>query len=144
MTFMVFKGTECCALECELNKAEAAGEGRSCGWVGVMGYDAALNGMLVSRGGKVGRKCSPGVLPPCEAQGRMGPGQLPHRGELGEFGNLVPPDPPTRTHSGNKPARSRVFMVLRFFYITKRALPARYRSNPAKLGRPWLGSSGPH
>jgi len=53
MTFMVFKGTECCALECELNKAEAAGKGRRCGSAAVMGYDAALNGLLVSRGGKV-------------------------------------------------------------------------------------------
>lgn len=48
MTFMVFKGTECCALECELNKAEAGGEGRRCRRAGVMGYDAALNGLLVS------------------------------------------------------------------------------------------------
>lgn len=52
MTFMVFKGTECCALECELNKAEAVGKGRSLRWAGVMGYDATLNGLLLSHSGK--------------------------------------------------------------------------------------------
>lgn len=57
-TFMVFKGTDCCALECELNKAEAVSEGRHCTWAGVMGYDATLNGVLVSCGGKVERKLS--------------------------------------------------------------------------------------
>lgn len=80
MAFMVFKGTECCALECELNKAEAVGEGRRCRWAGVMGYDATLNGLLVSRGGKAERKRFPSTLPPREVQGRMGPGQLPRRG----------------------------------------------------------------
>lgn len=49
---MVFKGTECCALECELNKAEAVGKGRSLRWAGVMGYDATLNGLLLSHSGK--------------------------------------------------------------------------------------------
>lgn len=46
MTFMVFKGTECCALECELNKAEAVGKGRCIRRARVMGYDAALNGLF--------------------------------------------------------------------------------------------------
>lgn len=78
MTFMVFKGTECGALECELNKAKAVGEGRRCRWADVMGYDATLNGLLVSWGGKVERKRFPSVLPPCKLQGRMGPGQQLH------------------------------------------------------------------
>lgn len=58
---MVFKGTECCVLECELNKAEAAGKGRCCTWAGVMGYDATLNGVLVSRGGLSGKE----IFLPC-------------------------------------------------------------------------------
>lgn len=83
---MVFKGTECCALECELNKAEAAGEGRRCRWVGVMGNDATLNGLLVSRGGKV--ECFPSL----RGRGQTGWGSssipaLPHQqGWLGDAG----------------------------------------------------------
>lgn len=73
MTFMVFKGTECCALECELNKAEAVGKGRCIRWARVMGYDAALNGLFFfslwrkfTGHEKVGKKPFPSVLPPCE------------------------------------------------------------------------------
>lgn len=147
MTFMVFKGTECGALECELNKAKAVGKGRRCRWAGVMGYDATLNGLLVSWGGKVERKRFPSVLPPCKLQGRMGPGQQLHHcpptsardscGDLGMCSLLT-------TQGLVMGTRRQAAGFWRFgdFYITKQASPAHYwlKVHLVKLECPWLGS----
>lgn len=142
---MFFKGTECCALECELNKAEAVGEDRHCIWACVMGYDATLNGLLVSRGGKVEKKHFPSVLSPCEAQGQVRPGQqlhhcppTPARVSWG-FGKLLPPDHP-RTHDPNKAESSKGLVILGVLHHKMSFACMLLNVHHTKLEHPWLGS----
>lgn len=147
MTFMVFKVTECGALECELNKAEAVSGGRHRRRAGVMGYDATSNELLVSRGGKAEGKRFPSAISPCEAQGWMEPGQQLHHcppasarvswGHLGICSLLSSQGPVTGTSQ-----QAAGFWWCGDFYITKWALPAHYwlSVHHAKLERPRLGT----
>lgn len=147
MTFMVFKVTECCALECELNKAEAVSGGRRRRWAGVMGYDATSSDLLVSGGGEAERKRFLSAVSPCEARGWMEPGQQLHHcppasatvswGHLGICSLLSSQEPVTGT--------SQQAAGLWWFgdsYITRWSFPVHYWLNVhhAKLECPRLGS----